>query len=473
MPQDVQLDGMKDPLDALFRPSSVALVGASASPEKLSHVALENMIGGRFALHPVNPNADTILGLKCYPSVRDIPGDLDLAVISLPARTSVDAVRECVEKRVKVAVVTSSGFRETGPQGAELERKLVDAARGSGTRILGPNTMGVFVPSIGLDTYFIPKDRSPRPGPGPIAILSQSGAVTVSFLERASESGVGISACIGLGNKCDINENDLLAYLRGHAPTRCVALYLESFSDGRKFLDLASETVREKPIVALKSGRTGTGARAAASHTGALATATEAVVNGAFRQAGVARAYDEEELMDLAKALAYVGSIRGDRICVVASAGGYGVIATDLVESGERGAGMRMAALSPKTRETIEGLIPSYGSARNPVDLTAGVTDEMYAGVLRALQDDEGIDGIMMSLELQPPLITHKLVEIAEENALRESAPIVVCAFGGRGTSELLRELEKRGVPAYPTLWRSVRALRVLADRGSYLKKRK
>jgi len=464
---------MRDPLDALFRPRSVALVGASSNPTKLSHIALRNMKSGQFRLFPVNPNADRILGLKCYPSVRDVPGPLDLAVISLPAQLSAGPVRDCAEKGVKVAVVTSSGFREIGGEGTRREQALLEAVHGSDTRILGPNTMGVFVPSIGLDTYFISKERSPRPGPGSIAMLSQSGAVSVSFLERAAESGIGISACVGLGNKCDINENDLLAYLRGHTPTRCVAMYLESVSDGRKFVDVVKATTRTKPIVALKSGRSSTGARAAASHTGALATVTDAVVKGAFKQAGIARAFDEEELMDLAKALAYVRSLRGDRICVVASAGGYGVIAADLVESGERGAGMRMARLSLRTRDIIEHLIPDYGSAKNPVDLTAGVTDEMYDGVLKTLQEDRNVDGIMMSLELQPPFITRRLIKIAEKRAEGRGAPIVVCAFGGKGTSAMLQDLEKRRVPAYPTLWRAIRALRGLADRGTYLNRLK
>jgi len=463
---------MEDQLDALFRPRSVALVGASSNPRKLSNIALRNMKGGRFKLYPVNPRAERILGLKCYPSVLDIPGEVDLAVISLPAEQSVGPTAECAQKGVAVAVVTSSGFRETGSRGAALERGLLDAVRGSATRILGPNTMGVFVPAIGLDTYFISKQRSQRPGAGSIAMVSQSGAVSVSFLERAAGSGLGVSCCVGLGNKCDINENHILSYLEGHADTKCIAMYLESFSDGHGFVKLARKITRVKPVVVLKSGRTNAGAHAASSHTGALSTATDAVVNGAFRQSGIARAFDEEELMDHAKALAYVGGIKGDRVCVVASAGGYGVIAADLVESRERGVGMRMASISAQTRRKIGTMIPDFGSAGNPVDLTAGVTDDMYEGVLRVLQSDPGVDGIMMSLELQPPNISQRLVEIAEKRALGKGAPIVVCAFGGKKTASLLRELEDRSVPAYPTLWRSVRALRVLADRGEYLKTR-
>ncbi len=462
---------MRHQLDALFSPRSVALVGASSNPAKLSFTALKNMKGGHFRLYPVNPGASRILGMRAYPSVLDIKSGIDLAVVSLPAQNSIEPVHECVRKRVKVVIVTSSGFKETGAKGAKLEQALVDAVRGSKTRILGPNTMGVFVPAIGLDTFFISKERSPRPGNGPVAMLSQSGAVSVSFLERAAESGVGVSLCVGLGNKADINENDVLDFLSTHKPTRCIAAYLESLSDGRRFVEESRLVVKNKSMVVLKSGRTEAGAAAAASHTGALARSSDAVVNGAFRQTGIVRAFDEEELLDYAKALAYVRSIKGDRICVVASAGGYGVIATDLVESRERGAAMRMARLSERTRALIESAIPEYGSTRNPVDLTAGVTDEMYGKVLEALQSDDAIDGIMMSLELQPPLVTHKLVDIAESRARKRGAPIVVCGFGGRETTSLLQELEKREVPAYPTLWRAIRALRVLAERGAYLKR--
>ena len=464
---------MRDKLDSLLRPRSVALIGASANPAKLSHVALKNLSKGKFKLYPVNPKESSILGLKCYPSVKDVPGRVDLALISLPASASVEPVIECVNKDVGVVIVTASGFKESSSQGKKLEDRLMKIIRGSKTRLLGPNTMGVFVPSIGLDTLFIPREKSKRPGSGSIAMLSQSGAVSVSFLERAATAGIGISACVGLGNKSDLNENEMMRYLASQRETKCIAIYLESFSDGREFVDIARKVTRVKPVVVLKSGRTASGTRAAKSHTGAVASSSDLMVDGVLKQAGVVRVYDEEELMDVAKALAYADHIDGERICVVASAGGFGVIGADYVESREHGAGLSMANLSVRTRNEMRKVVPRFSSIANPVDLTAGVTNEMYDRVLSALQVDPNVDGIMMSLELQPPNITKGLIRIAERRSWFKGARIVVSAFGGDQTEPMLREFEKRRVPAYPTIWRAVRALAALSERGLYLKRSK
>ncbi|MCU0853097.1 MAG: CoA-binding protein [Thermoplasmata archaeon] len=464
---------MKSALGTLFRPRSVALVGASANPEKLSNVALRNLLKGDFRVYPINPKERSILGLKCFPSISDVPGEIDLVIISLPAAASVEPTRECVRKGVGVVAVTASGFRESGSEGERLEAELLSSIRGSKTRLLGPNTMGVFVPSVRLDTFFIPEEKSRRPKEGSIAMVSQSGAVSVSFLEKAAASGIGVSACVGLGNKSDINENDVLRYLAEDPATKCIAMYLESFSDGRELVGLAGKISRSKPIVMLKSGRTRAGSFAARSHTGALSSSSDAVVSGILKQAGIARVYDEEELIDVAKALAYVDHIDGNRICVIASAGGFGVIGADYVESCEHGACLRMAELSKNTLAGLRKVAPGFSSVTNPVDLTAGVTDEMYDQALGLLQKDRGVDGIMMSLELQPPHVTDRLMEVAGNRSKSSGAPIVVSAFGGERTQEMLAEFEKRSVPAYPTLWRAIRALKALSDRGTYLKRSK
>lgn len=464
---------MSEGLDKLFRPSSVAVIGASANPSKMSHIALRNLSSGKFTLHPVNPHEKEILGRRCFASILDVPDDVDMALVSLPAAASIGPVRECVEKKVGVVIVTASGFKESGTDGAALEKELLNAISGSATRLLGPNTMGIFVPDHGLDTFFIPRERSPRPGPGGVAMISQSGAVSISFLEKAAASGMGVSSCVGLGNKADINEDEILGYLVGDSATRSIAMYLESFSDGKEFSRVAKEVTAKKPVVVLKSGRTRSGSLAATSHTGALASSSDSMVESVFRQVGVTRAYDEEELADCARALAHVGHLDGDRICVIASAGGFGVIGADMVESVDHGAGMRMAEFSPRTVESLRKIIPGYSSVSNPVDLTAGVTDAMYDEVLEVLQRDPGIDGIMMSLELQPPGVTDALMDVAGKRAKSPRVPIVVSAFGGERTAEMLTSFEKNGVLAYPTIWRSIRALRVLAERGRYLKRTK
>ncbi len=463
---------MRHNLEALFRPKSVAVLGASAHPEKMGHIVLKNLSHGKFRLYPVNPKDTEILGLPCYPTVEAIPSEVDLAVVALPAAAAEEGVRACVAKHVKVVIVASSGFKEAGPEGKRLEEGLVTAVRGTATRILGPNTMGMFVPSTGLDTLLIPRERSRRPRKGSIAMVSQSGAVSVAFLEKARASGLGISACVGLGNKCDVSENDIIDYLASDRRTKSIGLYLESFSNGNEFVRTTRQVADAKPLVVLKSGATETAVRAASSHTGALAS-SDPVVDGVFQQCGVVRVYDEEELLDVTKALAMVDHIVGDRLCVVASAGGFGVIASDYVESRDHGAGMHMAMLSQRTIERIRAVAPGFSSLGNPVDLTAGVTDEMYDSVLAILVEDLSIDCIMMSLELQPPNITRRLIDITKTWSGRGKTPIVVSVFAGPRTDAVIRELARANVPAYPNLWRTVRAIRALYTRGRYLNRSK
>jgi len=460
-------------LESLLSPRSVAVVGASANPSKIGNVVLRNLSKGDFRVIPVNPKEKEILGHECFPSVSSIPGDVDLVLVALPAGSALKAASECIEKGVGTVIITSSGFAESGPEGVALQGELESMFDGSETRLLGPNTMGVLVPRSHLDTLLIPAEKSPRPPPGSVAMVSQSGAVAVAFLEKAGAFGMGLSACVCIGNKADIEECELVEHFSADKGTDCISLYLESFSDGRRFLEVAGRASLNKPVVILKSGRSVAGAKAASSHTGALAASSDVLVEGALRQAGVVRAYDEEELVDISRALAYLGHARGDRVCIVASAGGFGVIASDYVESSDHGFGLRMAELSEETRRRLAAVMPAFSSVRNPVDLTAEVTDEMYDKVLEALQADPGIDCIMMSLELQPPNVTKGLIEVAARRRAAGSTPIVVSAFGDDDTHAILAGLEKNRVPSYPSIRRAVRAVAALVERGRYLDKQK
>ncbi len=461
---------MDKSLSPLFAPGSVAVVGASARPGKIGHAILSNLMSGDFALYPVNPKEHEILGMRCYPSLSEVPGEIDMAVIALPAGSSVPVVEEAVRKGVRLVIVTSSGFGERGEAGIALQESLAAAVRGSQTRLLGPNTMGAIVPASRLDTFFIPSDRSPRPGRGSVAIVSQSGAVAVSCLEKAEASGTGISACVCLGNKADIDEVDILDHFADDADTRCIALYLESFSDGRRFIQAASRAARAKPIVLLKAGRTERGQSAARSHTGAIAAGSDAVVEGALRQAGVVRVFDEEELVDVARALSVLDHADGMRVCAVASAGGFGVIATDLIESPHSGFGLRMASLGEETVASLRDCLPEFSSPQNPVDLTAEVTDSMYDRVLGAVRADPGVDSVMMSLELQPPNVTEGLIDVAERHSTSPGPPLVISLFA-KDQSSVIRALSGRGLVAYPTIRRSVRAIAALSERGAYLQR--
>jgi acyl-CoA synthetase (NDP forming) len=458
---------MSDGLSALFKPSSVAVIGASASPGKIGNEVTKNLMKGDRRVYPVNPNEVDILGVKCHRSVEEIPGTVDLAIVVLPAEYSVEAVRGCVSKGVPAVIVSASGFGESGEEGRKREESLVKVVSGTSTRILGPNTMGLFVPRASLDTLFISPERSSRPGSGAVAMISQSGAVAVSFMEKAEASGMGISACVCVGNKCDIDELELMEYLADDDDTKSIALYLESFSDGRRFVEVSRRVSREKPVVLLKSGRTPAGHRAARSHTGAISSSSDQVVDGVLRQALTSRASDEESLVDISRAVSVIGQTRGGRVCVIASAGGFGVIAADIAESSECPS-LRMAELSEETIRSLKRIVPSFTSPQNPVDLTASVTDEMYDEALGVLQLDPAVDSIMMSLELQPPNVTSELIGIAARRSASGTTPIVVSAFA-KDQASLLKEMASRGLVAYPTIRRSLRSLDVLAERGAWL----
>jgi acyl-CoA synthetase (NDP forming) len=461
---------MSSGLKHLFDPEAVAVIGASATPGKIGNMALTSLMAARRGIYPVNPGESEILGLKCHASLGDIAADIDVALIALPSRQSVDSVIECVDKGVKFAIVASSGFGESGPEGRKLETQLVEAVRGSDTRILGPNTMGLFVPATKMDTLFVTPERSRRPKAGPVAVISQSGAVAVSFLEKAESSGVGVSACVCLGNRCDIDELELIEHFARDDDTRCIAMYLESFSDGREFLKCARRAAREKPLVLLKAGRTHAGSMAARLHTGSLASSADAVVGGAMRQAGVVRVSDEEELVDISMALAVADHIDGGRVCIVASAGGFGVIAADLVESSSEPGALFVAELSESTKRKLRGLMPMFTSPSNPVDLTAGVTDQAYDAVLGVLQGDSGVDVILMSLELQPPGVSEALIDVAARRSSSGEKPIVVSVFA-KDQGAVLRRVVSSGVVAYPTIRRGIRSISALAERGRNLER--
>jgi len=458
-------------LHKLFKPSSIAVVGASTQPEKTGHVILRHLKQGPFRLYPVNPNRDEILGLLCYPTVSALPEVVDVAILSVTANLTVEALRDCVKAGVPFVISVAGGFSEIGEAGREVQEQMSEAVRGTKTRLLGPNTMGVLVPELKMDMFFLSQERSPRPGSGSIALISQSGSVLTGVYESAEDTHVGLRACVGLGNKADLDENDFLEHFMQDEKTRCIALYLESFRDGREFVRTARRVAQRKPVVVLKVGRTTSGARAAASHTGALATTSDALVSGALKQAGVLRAMDEQELLDAAKALANLDHIKGDRIAVIGSAGGLGVIAADYVASRTNGFSMRMAALSEETKDRFREKIPYFASVENPVDLTGVVTDQMYYEVLEIVQRDKGVDAVLLNLLFQPPNMTMGLLDIAEKWARGGKKPLVVCSVSGNFPRPILRRLEEKGIPTYTTLKRGVFALHCLHERGRFLER--
>ena len=442
---------------ALFEPRSVAIIGASRDPSKTGHIILRNVVEAGFkgALYPVNPKADAILGLKAYPSLKKVPGSVDLAVVVVPARFVPLVMEEAGEVGVKAAVIISGGFREVGPDGAELEREVVKVARKYGIRFLGPNCQGVNNPHEGLcASWPLIKAR------GPLAIISQSGTVAATFEIWAEREGVGVSKMAALGNKADINEIDLLEYLGEDEKTRAVAMYIEAVSDGRRFIEVADEVSRRKPVVILKSGRTEAGARAVASHTGSLAGSYQLYL-AAFRKVGAVAVDSIEELYDVAKGLALLPRPRGDKVLIITSSGGSGIISTDCTEA----YGMRMASLRGDVADSLRRKLPRHCIVRNPLDLTGDADAERYDSALEEVFKDPDID-IVVTIFGDP---IPKASEVVGKWFRRGKTVIPVYLGGGDVEEREKALMHSRGIPVFPTPERGVRVAKALWDYTKYL----
>ncbi len=454
----------------LVNPKSIAVVGASHNPTKIGYVVLKNLVSHNFKgkVYPVNPKGGEILGYRVYKNVEDLP-EVDLAVITLPAELTVK-VFEDVAKKAKFIIPIAGGFGETGKKGKEMEKYMLEKAREHDARIIGPNTVGIYIPSTGVNTALVVPERSRFPGNGDIAFVTQSGALGLLTMDSVSMYNVGFSAFINLGNRVDVNENELLEYFGKDDMSRAIIMYIESFKDGKEFMKIASRVTRKKPVVVLKAGRTSRGGKAASLHTGALG-GNDAVADGAFKQVGVIRAYDEVELVDYARALAYGKPIMGDRIAVVTSAGGVGVVTTDYIESEEHGIGMKMASLDEKTKRTIKEEVVPFASVENPIDMTAQASDDDYDGVLEALQSDPNVDAILVYALFQTPLISEKLVDIITKWHRNGSKPIVVGSIGSDFAMKMAAKFEENKVPVYMSIERAVKAIKVLRIRGKYIER--
>jgi len=379
------------PLDPIFSPHAVAVVGASRRRESLSFRLIHNLVVNEFAgvIFPVNPQASALHSLKCYPTVAAIPDPVDLAVIMVPRDKVQGMVEECVAKGVKGLIVITAGFSETGKEGAALEWRLRETVRAAGVRMIGPNCMGVINTDseVTLDATF-----SPTPARrGAIGFVSQSGALGVAILNVAQDIGVGLTQFVSMGNKADVSGNDLIEHWEDDPETKVIAMYLESFGNPRRFTEIAKRVTRKKPILVVKSGRTAEGARAASSHTGAIA-GTDVTVSAFLEQCGVLRANTIEEMFDVARALARVPLPSGFRVGIVTNAGGPAIMATDACVN----LGLQIAELSDATRATLRSFLPPEASVGNPVDMIASATPENYAKSVAAVLDDPAVDMVMV-----------------------------------------------------------------------------
>jgi acetyl coenzyme A synthetase (ADP forming)-like protein len=398
-------------LDPLFSPQSIAVIGASSRRDSIGFSLLHNLVVCEFqgTIFPVNPRATSIHSLKAYPSIGAVPDPVDLAVIIVPRDVVMKVVEECLEAGVGGLVVITAGFAETGPQGARLELELRDRIRQAGVRMIGPNCMGIINadPGVSMNATFAPTPARR----GSIGFVSQSGALGVAILNEAADLGIGLTQFASIGNKADVTANDLLEYWEDDDETRVICMYLESFGNPRNFTEVAKRVGRKKPILIVKSGRTAEGARAASSHTGAVA-GRDVTVSTFLAQCGVLRAGSIEELFGVSKALNSCPLPAGDRVAVLTNAGGPAIIATDALVN----LNLQMADLSETTLQRLADFLPAEASVANPVDMIASATASGYRRALEILLEDEGVD-MVLAINVKP-LIGNPIDVLSEIGAV-------------------------------------------------------
>lgn len=435
---------MGQTLVPLLRPRSVAVIGASRRRDSIGGAVLHNLLSQPFQgpVYPVNPNAAHIQSVPSYPSIEDVPGEVDLAVVVVPAAGVLPAVEACGRKGVKALVVISAGFKEVGGDGVKREGELRALVKRYGMRLVGPNCLGILNtdPNVMLNATFAPL----QPPPGRIAFSSQSGALGLAILDYARALNLGISHFVSVGNKADVSGNDLLEFWEQDPGTDLVLFYLESFGNPAKFTQIARRVARTKPIIAVKSGRTAAGSRAASSHTGALA-GSDAAVEALFRQSGVIRTDTIEELFDTALLLGSQPIPAGPRVAILTNAGGPGIMAADACES----AGLTLPALDPRTVKGLEAFLPPEASTRNPVDMIASAVAESFEKALRLLVADKNVDAVIVIFV--PPLVTgaQDVARAILAGAAGSKKPVLSCFMGSHGVPESLRSLNEGHIPSY------------------------
>ncbi len=413
-----------------FQPKGVVVVGASTSPEKLGYGVARNLVqsGYQGAIHFLSQKQGELFGRPLYTDLASVPDPVDLAILIIPPHATPKAIEDCGRRGIKAAVIVSSGFRESGEEGAALEQQCLKVARAHGVRLLGPNCIGVIDTHLPLDTTFI---QPPIPAAGNIGFISHSGAFCASIMDWARDEGIGFSQVVSLGNQADVNETDMLSMLADDPHTKVIVVYLETVSDGCRFVDVARDVTQRKPVVALKVGRFESGQKAAASHTGALA-ASDTAFDAAFDKSGVLRADTAEQLFDWARIFESrwsgreIRNHRAGRIAVLTNAGGPGVIAADSLE----GNGLTLAQLTGSTLKELSAILPPSASLHNPVDMLASASPGTYAACLHLLLADPNVDAALVILPPPPmfkaEIVAEKLIEIIRQF----DKPVVIALIG-------------------------------------------
>ena len=445
-----------------FNPNSIAVIGASRTQGKIGYTILENLkYSFKGKIYPINPNAGEILGLTSYSSILDVEEPIDLAVIVVPSEMVKDILLECKKKKIGAVIIISSGFSEIGEKERELELKNI--LKGSKIRVIGPNCIGIYKKE--LDMIFFPRNMLKRPPNGSISFITQSGAFGSILLDMMANDGVGVSKFISIGNKLDVNEIELIDYLEKDLKTRCIAIYLESVSDGEEFVKTAKRVVKTKPIVAFKAGKTEKGTEAVASHTGSLAGSAK-IYSAAFKQAGIIEAEESEDIFDFAKVLANQPILKNNKIAIVTDGGGFGIVAADAAINH----GLELPELEESTIKSLKKILPSYGIAKNPVDLTGDANVERYQKALEAVLNDKNVSGVVVIALMQIPTLTDEIIHVLRD-CKTFGKPITVCSAGSEYVLNINKKLEMFGIPVYPSPERAVKAMKILLDYGNILKR--
>jgi acyl-CoA synthetase (NDP forming) len=474
-------------MDVFFNTTSIAVVGASKNEGKVGQIIFKNLVDNRRRglykgeLYPVNPNESSILGYRCYSNLQKVLGDVELIIVAVPAKQVPAVMGDARSKRVKAAAIITSGFSEVG--NTELEDEVKRIITEAGIRVLGPNCLGVYDAYSGIDMLFLPETKTlmnknvviatPRPTPGNIAVVTQSGAFGAAAIDSLAGQEMGLSKLISFGNKMDVSEKDILLYLLHDEKTKVILLYIEGIKDGRRFMDVAKMVTQHKPVIALKAGKTEAGARATLSHTGSIA-GSDKIYDGVFKEVGILRARNMEGFFDLAKALSLQPTAHGNNVAIITDAGGPGIMASDECES----LGLNVRSFSENTVNKFMGLIkkgeiPSYAAIHNPVDLTGVVTSRMYELSMEILLEDPEIDGIIvLGLHHTPMLqedFTDKIAKLSEGY----TKPIVACDIGETEMANYIRSrFNKLGIPAYSSPEDAAYAMAGLVEYGGYLAKK-
>jgi len=431
------------PLDVFFTPKTVAVIGATEKPGTVGRTLFWNLVTNPFGgtVYPVNPQRPSVLGVKAYKTLSDIPEDVDLAVIVTPPPSIPGIIRECGENGVRAAIVISAGFKEVGPEGAALEQKLLEEAQAAKIRVIGPNCLGVMAPLTGMNATF----ATALARPGSVGFISQSGALCTAVLDWSLKEMVGFSAFVSIGSMVDVGWGDLIYHLGNDPKTRSIVIYMESIGNARAFISAAREVALNKPIIVIKPGRTAAAAKAAASHTGSL-TGSDEVLEAAFRRSGVLRVNNIADLFYMAEVLSKQPSPKGPRLTIVTNAGGPGVLATDALIMG----GGELAELTPETMDAYNAVLPPTWSHNNPVDIIGDASPERYAKALEIASKDPNSDGMLVILTPQAMTDPTQIAEQLKPLAKQEGKPVLASWMGGVDVAAGEEILNRANIPTFP-----------------------